>query len=338
MSFYVTDWVKQTEADGSECYYPRGVNAGIQFGALDLRPAGTLVGPAFVSTPEAISGAGITKLGDVKSDALSGVLRTAIQTVTGFATGQTRLDLILAEIMTTPGRLWNPLRADRFSGIKKLVMNSELIWASIAGGASYSENWDSADSDSISAQLTWTELVTDWDIVSNRVDQITVGAELYARAEHDLATDEHYAQVTYNQFNANTSRGGPMTRMSSSATTGYLVDFRPLDTTNTYQFRSVIAGVLASIGSSAAEASLANNTDYVIKLSSPSTDVHTVQRDGVEKLSNSSVTILAFTRAGIYGRAQGANRVRLDDWSAADISSGTAVPVFDHHYRVLRAA
>lgn len=321
MSFYVTDWVKQTDVDGRECYYPRGIGSGMRFGALDLRPAGVLVGPAFVSTPEALSGTGITKLGDAKGETLTGARRNTIQTLTGFSAGQTRIDLILAELMTTGGRLWNPLRADRRSGIKKLVMNSELVWASIAGGASYSENWNIADQDSPSVQLTWTELVGDLDVVSNKLVQLSAPADIFARAEHDLTNDEHYCEVKVEATSATTSQGGPMTRMSSIATTGYFVDFLPLNASTMYQLRKVVAAVVTAIGSGATEAALSANTQYLIRLTSDSADLHTVARDGVTKSSDTDTSIVALTRCGVFAGANGASRIKLDDWFASDIAS-----------------
>lgn len=59
----------------------------------------------------------------------------------------------------------------------------------------FSDDFDCADSDVMGCDLTWTEVLADWDIESNQATK-TLNSDGTARAEHSVSGDDLYAQVT----------------------------------------------------------------------------------------------------------------------------------------------
>lgn len=106
------------------------------------------------------------------------------------------------------------------------------------------ETWGSAsDGTSINGDLTWTEVVGDWSVSGNKVvgPASSLGA---ARAEVDLPSAEHYAEVdyTWTEGSNQSKRAGVAVRMSSSAATFYAFVVRAETATFTRQLYRVVGG------------------------------------------------------------------------------------------------
>src|SRR5207253_2934705 len=89
------------------------------------------------------------------------------------------------------------------------------------------DDFNRADGTTIGNQLTWTEVAGTWDTVSNQVQMTgpaSDSATYSARAESDLSSADHYAQLVYVNAGTVTTQAhlGPAARFSPSAQTHYL--------------------------------------------------------------------------------------------------------------------
>ncbi len=62
-------------------------------------------------------------------------------------------------------------------------------------GTRYAESFNTADSDTLGPDLTWLDINGNWRIRNNQADVATT-TDTISRAEHDLATDDHYGECT----------------------------------------------------------------------------------------------------------------------------------------------
>lgn len=120
--------------------------------------------------------------------------------------------------------------------------------------SSISDNFDRSNNTDINTgsglSWSWTETVTDWEILNNQLSVLTTGGGIYVRAESDLATADHEASfdVTVTN-NVSFTSFGPIVRMSSSANSGFLVRAVNDNVTVQLQMYRVDAGVLTQLGS-----------------------------------------------------------------------------------------
>jgi hypothetical protein len=85
------------------------------------------------------------------------------------------------------------------------------------------DNFNRADADALgsgSEGWSWTEVTGDHDIVSNQVGPGSGGGR--ARAESDLSSDDHYAQLTMVDGSLSGQGSGPTVRYAAAADTCYL--------------------------------------------------------------------------------------------------------------------
>lgn len=84
------------------------------------------------------------------------------------------------------------------------------------------ESFNTADSGTLGPDLSWTETANDMIIVSNECYAFAAGGAsgAIARAEHDLSSDDHYAQVTITALNASATAGA-ICRFNSSSNQFY---------------------------------------------------------------------------------------------------------------------
>lgn len=184
-------------------------------------------------------------------------------------------------------------------------------------GTSISENWNCADSANINCQLTWTEATDSYDIVTNRC-QKTAGGFNYARADTDLASDDHYAQVAL--INAVSGPGmGSVVRKDGTATdTWYHAVARTNATPDSWDTTKVVAAVFTGIGTGTSVNVVSGDTIKV------SVDGSTIKRfrNGTEQDSVTDTAITGNLRTGI---TMSTNTMSVDTFEAADLAAAAAV-------------
>ena len=182
---------------------------------------------------------------------------------------------------------------------------------------SYSESFNTADSDTLGPDLTWSEVIGDVDVVSNRASTSTTGfAE--ARAQHDVSSADHYAQVQI--YQTSTSVGdnhlaAPCARFASSARTFYSFAWFY----NGLFLYKTVAGSYTIIGS-VSETPAALPATWRVDCSGST--IRGLQ-NGTQKVSVTDTSITGNTRGGLWMFRASGVQVVVDDFLVDDgISAG----------------
>ena len=203
-------------------------------------------------------------------------------------------------------------------------------WAKIAEATSISENWNCADSASLTCQLTWTEFLgTSWQLASNVARLSGNVGENLARADSDLATDDHYVQVTLaaQTYVDSNLEIAPIARKNSTATkTFYMFETRRVDVpaTNVHQLYKAVSATYTQLGSDVPDDVVVGE---VVRISCDGSSIEGLL-DGVSKIIVTDTAITGNLRGGIFGFNNGdTNVIDVDNWSAADIGALAATPL-----------
>jgi hypothetical protein len=189
------------------------------------------------------------------------------------------------------------------------------------------ESFDTEDSDTLGPDLSWTEISGDWDIVTNQASARTTtagGATNLARAETDLAGDDHYAQVlvtTANPPSAQNQGGACTCRHSASALTYYVVQ---LDVTSAPVYRmNVFRRVTGTFAQIIANANFTPSLPHTVKITADGSTIG-MYRDDVLIDSTTDTNITGNTRCGLsaFLRNGSAGDLEVDDFEAADLAAG----------------
>jgi len=159
------------------------------------------------------------------------------------------------------------------------------------------ESFNKADSSTVGPELTWTEVVGAWSVVSNQISyDSTSGPDGHIRAEADLSSADHYAQlVITNLRDGADSSFGPSVRFASAATTMY--DSWWYQRSDVFITKTV-AGSRTNLTSAAAS----GVAPHTLKLNITGTGL-TLYFDGVSKATATDSAISTGVRCGVLGIA-----------------------------------
>lgn len=187
------------------------------------------------------------------------------------------------------------------------------------------ESFNTANSDLLGPDLTWTEVDGDWDIVSNAAELISNfgSTSRCARAEHDLASADHYAEATVLQ-NTGGGHAGVCVRFASAAET-YYAGTHDTGSSGSLNIFKVVAGTRSTL-TTLTSAGARGVVKLEVEDNGPDVDLR-LYLDGVLKLSytDSSSPITGNTRCGIYGydpTGGGTTSPRIDSFKAEDLGGG----------------
>lgn len=196
------------------------------------------------------------------------------------------------------------------------------------------ESFNTADSDTLGPNLTWTELVGDIDIVSNQARSTTLGSQVIARADSDLSSVDHYVQASVGAGDETTSSNpGVIGRKDGTATlTFYLAngDF----VSNVLRLFKCVAGAFTQLGSNVS-LTLTSPTTYLFRLTCNGSSItHTV--DSVDQTTQTDTAITAGLRCGLRGQKNTSTYVSWDSFEAADLGGGGGGILYTQLERGLR--
>jgi len=157
----------------------------------------------------------------------------------------------------------------------------------------------------------WVDATGLWTIVSNQLSSGTAGGTIVIRAATAMATNDNSAQVTIASTGAVSH--GVWCRGNTGFTQGYL--WRN-DGTSWVLFSNV-GGSFTSLGSYAAAAVAGD----VVKVQAVGSTIQGFV-NGISRVSVANTAVATGTSVGI--RAESTNLLRFDDFTAADVSAGTA--------------
>ncbi len=173
-----------------------------------------------------------------------------------------------------------------------------------------SDNFNAADANLNVAgtQLTWSMLSSTWTVATNGVGKTAaVDTFNFARAEHDLASSNTYAQVVALTNNA-TAAFGPACRMNSSNDDCYFF-YHYSGAIFVYKRVSSVDTQIATVANTLA-------TNDVLKIEANGSTIKTYV-NGVEKTSTTDTSISAGVRVGLFQYASLAPT--MDDFAASDL-------------------
>jgi hypothetical protein len=157
----------------------------------------------------------------------------------------------------------------------------------------HSDNFNVSNNSNLSGQLTWTETssTSHWETSSSQARAILGAADLDARAEHDVSSNDHRTQLTGVETGI---YWGVCVRFASAART-YMLGYRGYGETN-----SAIAKVVGTRTELTTDATSSSAND-VISLECSGT-IHTLKINGAVQLGpHSDSSIPTGTRGGIFG-------------------------------------
>jgi len=171
----------------------------------------------------------------------------------------------------------------------------------------FTDDFNRADG---SVGASWTQVSGTWTIASNRLSPGTTGTGLVLTAVTAMATNDNSAQATIAVTAA--ASQGVWCRGNSGITQGYL--WRNDGTT--WTLFSVLGGSFTSIGTFAAAAVSGD----VAKVQAVGSTIKGFV-NGVQQVSVTNTVVTTGTSVGI--RSDGASALRYDDFTGADVTSGT---------------
>lgn len=164
-----------------------------------------------------------------------------------------------------------------------------------------------------------------WDIQSNQVNQ--TGNFGLARADSDLSTDDHYAQIVVPVPPSTTTQSiGVAARKDSSSTLSYYLAVCRSTQWQTYEWDG---GSFGQLGSTTSQATATND---VIRIEAEGSTIRRL-RNGSEQASLTDGTTSGNYRCGI-ACIHSLTGPRGDDWEAGDLGAAPAVtiPIYRHHF------
>ena len=189
--------------------------------------------------------------------------------------------------------------------------------------SSFSEDFVGADKAGVGYQLTWTEYVgTGWENLSNNAADNTAhgAANQGARADSDLATDDHECQATlvsYTEVSGNQRTGVQVRKDSTTTDTHYC--FLAAMNNNNWQIWEITGGGDAQLATGGGNPAAGN----VLKGRVDGSDL-TLYVGGVSTVTFTDASITGNLRCGLFAQSNDAGDLQSwGTWSAADLAAAT---------------
>lgn len=338
-------------------FRPQGTDGVEGWSAIDLRPDPTKPDGRALVAAEVVPAGEV--LGDDPNEPLPGPVRAALANRLGVTMrGQSVfLDRASAEVKPRPWSIaalavellrdhatppgdrtrWNALRAGH-DGMMRVFLGGELWKAPVVEGLVIADPFDRPDTTNVDSggPVDWSEVfnAADWEIQGNRIVKVTGSGLGCLRAEPELASSDHYAQldVVAKGVSASARAVAPAARMHATNETYYLGQALYDDDTGAnqlFRLNRVVTGGQSVLGTAPFAAQDVPHTQKLI-VSGSSLELFI---DGVSKVAVTDTVITGHKRTGIVGNTN--NFMFADNFQAGDLA--TPIPVFMETYRRRRA-
>ena len=330
MRFGLTTWI----GDGTEGneYRPAGVD-GSRWAVIDLRPDVTVAEGFCLYAVEGDGPRAGRDFGDDPNGRLPGALQRAFGNDLKVDLSDAALRGLIAELLIVHGTAphdrtrWNRLKENRRGRHRIVMLGHTLYDAPIIRGTTITESFNKADAATLGPDLTWTEVEGEFSVVSNRAEsQSTTAGTIHAaaRAEHDLAGDDHYAQADCTWVSTNVGIVGTAVRFASGATTYYRGGWHSF--ANDDRLHRSVAGSLTQLATQ--DHNLTVGTYFVYTEIDGSALETIVNSD--TPLSTTDTNITGNLRTGIVYVATSSTSAadaKHDNFEAGDLGAGTPATV-----------
>ena len=305
-------------------------------GIIDLRADSTdPAGWCMLWTPDEVANAtqlGLRDLGDDTTAPLPVPVQNSIESRLSLSLTATNLGGILGELLINHARIdgtrWKPLRFQRrrrpdpddgkltarYRGIY-FGAPGVRIWEQLVRdgpGTTISEDFDKGDN-GLGPDLTWADVVQTWAVLSNQAVRGATGAA-YTRAEHNLASDDQYAQLEDHGPATGTIYSGPTCRFDPAATTCYIGSNRQAGTD--FSMDKIIDGSTTNISTQSGEA---RTIGAIVRLEVSASDL-VGKYNGTTYATDTDTDITDHLRAGMFSF----NGTIYDNFEAGDLAAPAA--------------
>lgn len=210
--------------------------------SIDLRPDGSKRdGFALMFLPEYLpyTHRKLERLGDYAVDTHGWTYRRKLRYKLGLAANDHKdvRALVQGLLVSPPSGSWKPLVGHEIH----LGHEDSFHLRPIAGGATATETFNTADSDTLGPVLSWTELAGDWDVVGNQASSSGGSPPNVARANTDMSSVDHEVSARLTTVSPDQS-WGVIARKDSTATMTYYgalidtINFPPFHSWCTFKY------------------------------------------------------------------------------------------------------
>lgn len=332
MNLYLLPWAE----DRPGHFRLQGVEqldgTGIPYAALDFRAPANKTAPGGVGIVVTdgildVSGIGNGRLLGSGFDAtIPNLVRTFLRNRLGLAVGEDDstprrlLRRLCMEHGREDGTRWPPTRSYRIGrfDIFELVFGGVLVFREvqpvISGGADYTESFNTADSDTLGPDLTWDELIGDWDIVGNAAQCQGGANDCFVRADHDAGTADQYVEAVVSGTTTDALDRGGVTLQEQSASsttaTNYVAFIRG-------DGLLVLEETTSGSGTELANASPGYTSGTLIRMERRGSGL-VVKYGGTTYITTSDASLTANRRGGMYGKLAASPIIKIDQWAFGD--------------------
>jgi hypothetical protein len=184
------------------------------------------------------------------------------------------------------------------------------------------ESFNKADSTTLGPDLSWTEISGGWEVVSNRCRKST-GSDAQshcARADSDLSSADHYAQIA-SYYPGNTSYHGPACRLPGTSTETFY-SFVTASEDGTGYLVKMVAAAQTNI----ATGSVGTRTDGTLVKVEANGSTITGYFGGSSAASTTDTAITGNVRAGLNQYHVTGTTGTFDSFEAADLGGAAGQP------------
>ena len=332
MPYYIAPYIGSggvgSGEPGDDVFRPAGTDGKPDWSAIDLRRnSSKKAGSCLLFLPDPDLDPRLEKIAEAGNESMSGQAKDRVRGKLFLPPGRdlpsVLKDLVADLLLHPPLDAWKPLRPSRVRGRFEIYLGPSidpLLWTMplIRGGTTITESFNKANSDILGPDLSWTELAGDIDVVSNKAQSTTLGGQAIARADSDLATDDHYAQAIVDA-SEETNTAAPQVfcrKDSTTAITFYLFLINYND--DTIQIYEVTTGSFTLLGS-AISFTLTAGTPVTLRGSVDGSSLE-VFIDGVSKGTRTDTVITGNLRCGIRVFKNSPGFVTWENFQAGDLA------------------
>jgi hypothetical protein len=206
---------------------------------------------------------------------------------------------------------WNRLRPAGWR--YEVWLHGDLLVEMPAVSGAFSDDFNRADSTTLGG--SWAEVAGNQQILTNTLAAVTASTDEYARWEQNIASADHYSQITaVVAAIASGRRWMPAVRFNSAAHTCYIAGAWGTGAgTSEIRAQVIALGVPTGLGSNVAY----NVVDGDVIRTEIQGSTLRCKVNGVLKQSWTDVALATQVRAGVHFRTtSNTTNARVDDWSA----------------------
>lgn len=333
MEHYLAPWVGTGNEESGGPFRPPTDQA---YSVLDWRgdctvPDGWCLVAVAQRDNDLVRGRGVY-LGDNLDDRAAGVLlmRTLGLNPKGDDRPDVRaavLDLLLEHATSDDDRSrWNRLRPAGRRHEVWLGGQRIVDVPVVRGGAVYTESFNKANSGTLGPDLTWTEVFNDSEVVGNQMEMNT-SSGVEARAEHDCATNNNYAQIATMDGSAawgTTFSYRALARYASAARTCYQAVLHYTGGILTDKINKQVTGTTTELASAFHSGGLGGwSFGDIVRCEANGSTIRSLY-NGTATHEITDTAIATGTRGGIALTATNANDVGADDFEMGDLATPSA--------------